>query len=140
MKKKKQKRFDNYSTFIGENTILISESLKGEGTVRIDGKYKGEILLESDLIIGENGIVEGSIKAENIEISGVVIGNITSKELVYLTSHSKIKGNITCNNLVIDDGASLLGYCTSGNPSTISNDSITLDKNLELKPKKNKAL
>jgi cytoskeletal protein CcmA (bactofilin family) len=144
MKKNKQKIFDNYSTIIGENTVLVSEYLKSEETVRIDGKYKGEIILESDLVVGEKGTVEGSIKAINVEISGTVIGDITSKELVYLTSNSKVKGNVTCNNLVIDDGASILGYCSSGNPSAISDSINTSEKletkNLESKSKKNKAV
>ncbi|HOQ17765.1 MAG TPA: polymer-forming cytoskeletal protein [Defluviitaleaceae bacterium] len=139
MKKTGQKKFDNYSTIIGENTILESEYLKSNETVRIDGKYKGEIILESDLVIGEKGLVEGSVKANNIEISGTVVGDINSKELVYLTATAKVKGNISCNNLVIDDGAKISGFCNSGNLSN-SSDAITVNDNQETKSKKNKAV
>lgn len=118
---RKQHKFDNYSTVIGENTILVSEILKGEGSVRIDGKYKGDILLDSDLTVGEKGVIEGSVQANNIEISGVVIGNVSSNDLLHLTSNANVKGDISCNTLIVDHGASISGYCTSGNSSDHTN-------------------
>jgi len=117
---KKQHKFDNYSTIIGENTVLVSDVLKGEGSVRIDRKYKGDIFLDSDLVIGEKGIVEGSVQVENIEVAGIVIGDIISKDLVHLTADSKVRGNVTCSSLVIDYGASISGCCIAGNPSESS--------------------
>ena len=83
-----------------------------EGSVRIDGKFKGEINSEARLIVGEGGKIEATINVDSISISGEVIGDITAKSKVEIHAPAVVKGNIRTASLVIEEGAQFDGACT----------------------------
>ena len=56
--------------------------LSFEGTVRIDGNYKGEIVTTDTLIVGQSAKVEGTIKVGSIIVNGEVHGNVIASQLV----------------------------------------------------------
>lgn len=111
--------FTNPKKATGENcidTVLgpssnIEGKINAGGTVRIDGKYTGDIFSEADVIIGESGIINGNIHAENISISGNVNGNIFSKGLLEIFTTGKLEGDIEVRKIVISDGAIFKGKC-----------------------------
>jgi len=82
-----------------------------EGTVRIDGKFKGEIHSKGKLIIGENGEVEGDVWVDSAIISGKLKGNIKAEKKVELLAPAKLTGNISTKALVIQEGAVFDGNC-----------------------------
>lgn len=86
--------------------------LSFEGTVRIDGKMKGEIHSKDKLVIGDGAKVEAEIEVGSALISGDVTGNITAKERIELKAPAKIKGNITTPIIVIEEGVMFDGNCT----------------------------
>ena len=75
-----------------------------EGTVRIDGRFIGEIHSEDTLIIGENALVTAEIRVQNVIVYGEVIGNIFSGTCVELHAPARVRGNITTPNLQADKG------------------------------------
>jgi cytoskeletal protein CcmA (bactofilin family) len=100
----------------GFNAILDRGSefdgkLTFEGTVRIDGKFKGEILSEANLVIGESGKVEADITVGSISVSGEVTGNITARTKIELHAPAMVKGNLHTSSLVIEDGVTFEGSC-----------------------------
>lgn len=91
------------------HTILGPESrfqgtLSFEGTVRIDGNFKGDINTGDVLVVGQGALVEAEIKCGSIVINGEVRGNITAKTAVEIHAPGKVRGNITTPVLVIDRG------------------------------------
>jgi len=82
-----------------------------EGTVRIDGRFKGEIHSEGKLIVGENGDIEGDIWVDAAVISGKVKGNITGKSRIELQPPARFQGNMVTPILVVQEGAVLDGNC-----------------------------
>lgn len=98
------------------HTILGKESefegkLSFEGTVRIDGKFAGEIFTKGKLVIGEGAAVNAEIEVDNIIISGEVKGNINAKSRVEIHSPGKLKGNIQTPILIIEEGVIFEGNC-----------------------------
>jgi cytoskeletal protein CcmA (bactofilin family) len=75
-----------------------------EGTVRIDGRFIGEIHSEDTLIVGENALVTAEIRVKNVIVYGEVIGNIYSGTCVELHAPARVKGNIATPNLQADKG------------------------------------
>lgn len=75
-----------------------------EGTVRIDGRFIGEIHSDDTLIIGENALVTAEIRVQNVIVYGEVIGNIFSGTCVELHAPARVRGNITTPNLQADKG------------------------------------
>ncbi|NUN16075.1 MAG: polymer-forming cytoskeletal protein [Myxococcales bacterium] len=75
-----------------------------EGTVRIDGRFKGEIFSEDTLIVGESAQVTAEIRVDTVIIYGDVIGNIYSRSCVELHAPARLRGNIVTPNLQADKG------------------------------------
>src|SRR3982750_2672156 len=86
---------------MGEITTLLGRgaSFEGkltfEGTVRIDGRFKGEVFSDDTLVIGEGAIVEAEIDIGEIIIQGTVVGNIKAKRSIEIHAPGRVKGDIT---------------------------------------------
>ena len=87
-----------------------------EGTVRIDGKFRGEIHSEGKLVVGEHGDLEGEIWVESAVISGKVKGNINAKGKLELQPPARIEGNIITPVLMVQEGAVFDGQCQMSRP------------------------
>jgi len=75
-----------------------------EGTVRIAGKFKGEIFTNDVLVISEGAEVSAQIDAAVVIISGTVVGHIFAREKVVAHPPAVIKGTVTTPSLRIDEG------------------------------------
>lgn len=95
---------------MGEITTLLGRgaSFEGkltfEGTVRIDGKFKGEVFSDDVLVIGEGAIVEAEIDIGEVIIQGTVIGNVKAKRSIEIHAPGRVKGDLTTPSLQIDKG------------------------------------
>ena len=98
------------------HTILGPESafegkLVFDGTVRIDGRFKGEIKTDNVLVIGQGGRVEATINVGSIIINGEVQGDVTAKHSVEIHAPGKLRGNVTTPQLMIAKGVIFEGSC-----------------------------
>jgi cytoskeletal protein CcmA (bactofilin family) len=95
---------------VGEiNTLLgrgseFEGKLTFEGTVRIDGKLKGEVFSEDTLVIGEGAHVEAEIDIGEIIIQGSVTGNIRARRSIEIHAPGRVKGDLTTPELQIAKG------------------------------------
>ena len=94
----------------GEITTLLGRGatfegkLTFEGTVRIDGKFKGEVFSDDVLVIGEGAEVEAKIEIGDVIIQGSVTGNITAKRSIEIHAPGRVKGDLHTPVLQIDKG------------------------------------
>ena len=94
----------------GEITTLLGRGatfegkLTFEGTVRIDGKFKGEVFSDDTLVIGEGAQVEAQIDVGEVIIQGTVVGNITAKRSIEIHAPGRVKGDLHTPTLQIDKG------------------------------------
>ena len=95
---------------MGEITTLLGRgaSFEGkltfEGTVRIDGKFKGEVFSDDVLVIGEGAVVEAEIDIGEVIIQGTVIGNVKAKRSIEIHAPGRVKGDLSTPSLQIDKG------------------------------------
>jgi cytoskeletal protein CcmA (bactofilin family) len=95
---------------MGEITTLLGRgaSFEGkltfEGTVRIDGRFKGEVFSDDVLVIGEGAIVEAEVDIGEIIIQGTVVGNIKAKRSIEIHAPGRVKGDLHTPSLQIDKG------------------------------------
>ena len=75
-----------------------------EGTVRIGGKFKGEIFTNDVLVISEGADVDAQIDAAVVIVSGTVTGSIFAREKVVAHPPAVIRGTVTTPSLRIDEG------------------------------------
>jgi cytoskeletal protein CcmA (bactofilin family) len=88
--------------------------LRFDGTARIDGKFKGEVMSAGTIIIGEQATIEGDLDVDGAIVSGEVRGNITAKSRIELHAPAKLYGNIAAPILVIQEGVIFDGNCQMG--------------------------
>jgi cytoskeletal protein CcmA (bactofilin family) len=94
----------------GEITTLLGRGatfegkLTFDGTVRIDGRFKGEVFSEDTLVIGEGAVVEAQIEIGEVIIQGKVVGNIVAKRSIEIHAPGHVEGDLHTPNLQIDKG------------------------------------
>ena len=115
MKNRKDKAI---SAFLGEDTEFEGK-LTFHGTIRLDGRFKGEIVAVGGLIIGEKAIVEAEIHVSDIIICGQVTGKITAEQILEIHSTGKVFGNIQAPNVMMHPGAIFEGTCLTSQPERI---------------------
>jgi cytoskeletal protein CcmA (bactofilin family) len=100
---------------VGEITTLLGRGatfegkLTFEGTVRVDGKLKGEVFSDDVLIVGEGATVEAEIDIGEIIIQGTVHGNIRAKRGIEIHAPGRVKGDLHTPSLQIDKGVMFEG-------------------------------
>ncbi len=90
----------------------IDGKIRVNGSIRIDGKLKGEIEATESVIVGETGVIEGDIKAKEANISGKCTGQVVIENCVLLHATAEIDGDIKCKKLVVDEGVTIDGNIT----------------------------
>lgn len=99
------------NAFLGKGTDFEGK-LAFEGTVRLDGKFSGEIFSPGILIIGESAVVNAEINVNMLIVSGELTGNVEAKSRVELHAPTKMYGNIKTPILIIDEGVIFEGNCS----------------------------
>ncbi|MDU2065289.1 MAG: polymer-forming cytoskeletal protein [Sporomusaceae bacterium] len=112
--KTKSVHTEHIETIIGQGT-LFKGKVEATGTIRIDGRFEGEVLSSGDLIIGESGVVTAQIQAKSLTIAGTLQGNATVQEKLELLPTGKLYGDIAANVLSIGEGAVFKGACAMSN-------------------------
>lgn len=114
---------------------LISEGCKFEGnlsspsTTKIEGHIVGNLRGESGIIIGEKGVIEGSVNAVDVIIYGTVKGNIKSHKLEIKKTGS-LEGDIIVEEFITESGGRFNGNCKMGDDKSKSN---IIDMKVDLK-------
>jgi len=110
------KKSKGFNSFLGEGTQIEGE-LKFHGTLRIDGRFKGEIAATGSLFIGETAVIEADIHTTNVINSGEIRGSIYADEVIEIVEPGKVHGNIESPNIVIHPGVFFEGNCSTREPN-----------------------
>jgi len=103
--------------YLGEDTIF-NGLLNFTGTVRIDGKFEGQVITEDTLIIGETGHLTAEISAGTVVCMGYVEGTVIASQKIEIHSTSKVVGNIKSPALHIELGGMFDGTCDMSGKET----------------------
>ncbi len=87
-----------------------------QGTVRIGGTFRGQVLTSDTLIVGEGARVHGEIDAGTVIISGEVTATIRAKHRVEIHKPAVFRGEIITPSLQVDEGVIFEGSSKMLNP------------------------
>jgi cytoskeletal protein CcmA (bactofilin family) len=99
----KQAASSEITTLLGRGAAFEGK-LTFDGTVRIDGRFKGEVFSDDVLVIGEGAHVEAEIDIGEVIVQGTVVGNIKAKRSIEIHAPGRVKGDLHTPNLQIDKG------------------------------------
>lgn len=121
---KQTARFSNEDTSQLINILSDGTRVKGDiitnGDIRIDGEMEGNLSTKGKLVVGNNGKIQGEVKAANIEVSGFIKGKVTAQELLNMKASAKIEGDIVAGKLAVEPGAVFTGTCSMGAPKPVN--------------------
>ncbi len=104
----KKKSAPSGSTHIATGSKVIGQ-ISGSADLVIDGVVEGEIHLESRVVVGSEGRVEGKILARSVEVGGKVLGNVQGVERVEVLASGSLEGDVLSPRVVIAEGAFFKG-------------------------------
>lgn len=104
---------DDNVTLLAKGVQLKGE-IRVEGTVRIDGQLEGDIHTKGQVIVGEDGLVQGTIMAGTVVSSGRVKATVKALERVQLLKTAIVIGDVQTPVLIMEDGAKLQGTTDMG--------------------------
>lgn len=120
-----KKTNDRMNAFLGKETEFEGK-LSFAGAVRIDGRFKGEILTEGTLIVGETARVEAEIRAGHVIVSGRVRGDLAATDRIEIHAPGEVFGNIRAPIVTIDEGVVFEGTCRMKNPDGEADKKVAL--------------
>ncbi len=104
---------NSLSAFIDQGSEFEGK-LTFQDTVRIDGRFRGEIASENTLVVGETGEIEATVRSRNVVVSGTVIGNIHAVQKLTLHKSARVEGDVEAGCIAVEEGAVLNGRVTMG--------------------------
>lgn len=94
-------------------TTNIEGDVYFKGGLRIDGHVKGNVIAEagstSILVISEQAVIDGEVRAGHVVVNGVINGPVISTELIELQSKARISGDVHYKALEMMNGALVSG-------------------------------
>ncbi|HSD22502.1 MAG TPA: polymer-forming cytoskeletal protein [Anaeromyxobacter sp.] len=99
----------------GTSDLLLGAGAEFEGkltfrgTVRIDALFKGSIVTNDVLVVGEHARIDAEITCGTVVVLGEVNGDIRAKTAVEVQRTGKVRGNVESPSIAIEKGALLHG-------------------------------
>ncbi len=83
-----------------------------EKDYRIDGEIEGEVVCSGKVVIGQKGLLKGTLNCAFAEISGRVEGKLDISDTLSLRESSVILGDIRTRTLMVEPKAVFEGTCS----------------------------
>jgi cytoskeletal protein CcmA (bactofilin family) len=103
----------NEQSFL-QSGVRIEGDLFSEGDLRIDGQIKGTLRVGGLLTIGPKASIVATIRSSSVVVHGAVDGQIQVSERIHLARGAKVKADLFCQSLVIDEGVLFQGRSHMG--------------------------
>lgn len=94
--------------------IMIEGKIEGTGSVRIAGKFKGDVNVQGDLNIETGAKLTGSVRADKVTVAGELDGNIEGANQVNLLATGAVVGDIKAGSVTVAAGGRVRGHVEFG--------------------------
>lgn len=101
--------------YLGSDTVYEGK-LSFKGTVRIEGKFIGDIVSDGTLNIGKEAQVRGTIAVGELLLSGHFNGDAFAKRRVVVYSSGVLEGTLQTPSLLTEEGGIIEGQIAMKNP------------------------
>jgi len=99
-------------TLVGNNS-RVNGDLNFSGGCHVDGMVKGNVSADpdsaSELIVTEDGTVEGNVNVPYVVLNGIVRGDVAAGQRVELGPTARVTGNVYYNLIEMAIGAEING-------------------------------
>jgi cytoskeletal protein CcmA (bactofilin family) len=112
------RRDDPTPTAGGTGDLLLGAGAEFEGkltfagTVRIDARFKGTIVTNDVLVVGDRARIDADITCGTVIVHGEVNGNIRAKNAVELHAPARVRGDVETPSFSLEKGVVFQGQTT----------------------------
>lgn len=99
---------EEFTALLGAGTEYQGQ-LNFKGTVRIDGRFHGDITSEGKLILGKEAQVDAAVSVNELVVHGVLRGVVRVAKRVTLHQTAQVFAAVHTPRLVMEEGAVLQG-------------------------------
>jgi cytoskeletal protein CcmA (bactofilin family) len=85
-----------------------------EGTVQLESCFEGEIHTKGVLVVGEHGVIRGTISTGTLISSGKIQGTVSATDKVELLKSAVQIGDVHSPTFSIEEGAYFKGFADMG--------------------------
>jgi len=101
--------------YLGSDTVYEGK-LSFKGTVRIEGRFTGEIVSDGTLNVGKDARVQGTLTVGELLLSGHFSGDVTAKRRVVVYTSGILEGTVQTPSLLTEEGGVIEGQISMRNP------------------------
>lgn len=96
----------------------IIGTIIADSDIRIDGIVEGDLKCSGKVVIGEKGLLKGTIDCQNADILGKLDGKIDVKQTLSLRATGNLQGEVHTQVLIVEPNAVFNGTCSMGQKNT----------------------
>ena len=93
------------STSLLSKKVNIVGDIQGNEDLHVEGRFKGSIKISGNIFVGQTGVVEADIEADNIIIQGKIHGNVLARKQLEIQSLGELIGDCSAQSIDIKEGA-----------------------------------
>ena len=107
--------------------LAIEGSIKGAGSVRIAGRFKGDVHVDGNVAVEAGSHLEGGVQAKSVIVGGELTGNIDKAKHVDVLGTGVVVGDVKAETITVAAGARMRGHVEfgwggeSGSPKSLNN-------------------
>jgi len=95
-------------SFVGSNTTIKGNLESSENSL-VEGAVGGNLNSDGTIVLGKDAAVQGEVRAQEVAVSGIVIGTIRCSDRLEIFESAKIIGTIQTPVLKMERGAQTNG-------------------------------
>jgi cytoskeletal protein CcmA (bactofilin family) len=96
-------------TTIGTN-VTIKGELSSDEDIVVEGRVSGTIVMrDATVTIGRGAQVDADVRGSQVRVLGTLNGSIAATTRIELTTTAAVTGNLTANQVVLEEGATFTG-------------------------------
>jgi len=128
------------TTSLLSKKVKIEGNIQGDEDLRVEGHFKGTIKVVGDFFVGQSGVVEADVEADNIVIQGQITGNVLARKQLEIQSSGQLLGDCQAKSIDIREGAIFEGRSSMLRPSappagSTASSSISVQSEAKVNPK-----
>lgn len=101
---KEQSKIAHGTKFVGD--------IEAQGGFRIDGYVEGNLKTHGRVVIGKDGVIDGSLQCQQADVQGKITGKLIVTDLLSLKATAHISGEAEVGKLAVEPGATFNVNCT----------------------------
>ncbi len=104
---------DGNATLIGQD-ILVVGRIEGREELKVQGYVEGSVHLTEALIVDKGGVVVAEVRALDVIIYGIVVGDVIADRRIILHPGARVVGDLKAPRVSIAGGAAFRGQVSMG--------------------------